>query len=184
MRTAVVLLYRYCIGILKVYFAFFLQKIIDSRHFTIFVDYPSVQLVEPTTDAIPRVHYSVINMEGLPFTTVNFENFLMTFEDFKFVNFLVATVGLASIIVTFKKVPRTKGVNVVNHIIYFTLVALTLGFAPESIQDALFSQIGVLVIGTVVPVYESIKAVVSIDDVDDVAWLQFWIVSGEYSDQK
>ena len=87
--------------------------------------------------------------------------------------------GLAVLLFILKKVPRTKGENVVSHIVFLALAAVTLFFCPEFIQDVLFSQAGVVIAGTIIPIYESIIAVVSIDEADDVAWLQFWIVSGQ-----
>lgn len=87
--------------------------------------------------------------------------------------------GLAALLIIFKKVPRTKGVKVENHFIYVIFVSVTLYFCPDFIQNALFSPEGVVIVGTILPIYESIKAVVSIDDLDDVAWLQFWLISGE-----
>jgi hypothetical protein len=44
-----------------------------------------------------------------------------------------------------------------------------------------FSPAGVLVIGTLLPIYESIKGAVSIDRDDDVTWLQFWLASGSFT---
>lgn len=89
--------------------------------------------------------------------------------------------GLAILLFLLKKVPRTKGENIVSHIVYLVVTAVTLFFCPEFIQNVLFSQGGVVVVGTIIPIYESIIAVVSIDEADDVAWLQFWIVSGIFT---
>ncbi len=93
-------------------------------------------------------------------------------------------VVLAVLLIVLKKVPRTKGKNAVGHLIFLAIAGVSLYFCPEFIQHALFSQIGVIVLGVVVPITQSIKAVVSIDDEDDVAWLQYWIVSGEGYDYK
>ena len=40
---------------------------------------------------------------------------------------------------------------------------------------------GVLLIGSVVPVYESIVAACSVETSDDLAWLQFWLASGSFA---
>jgi hypothetical protein len=90
-----------------------------------------------------------------------------------------ALVSLAALIIILKKVRRSKGEKVANHAVYAVFAGLTLFFCPEFIQNALFSPIGVIIVGTIIPIYESIKAVVSIDELDDVAWLQFWVISGE-----
>lgn len=77
-----------------------------------------------------------------------------------------------------KNVPRSKGINIPNHILYLLCVVATHFFAPEAIHLAFFTHTGVNVIAAVVPIYQSIKAIVSIDDSDDVVWLQFWLISG------
>lgn len=89
--------------------------------------------------------------------------------------------GLAILLFILKKIPRNKGSNKINHILYIAICGITLLLCPEFIQNVLFSQGGVVVVGTIIPIYESILAVVSIDEADDVAWLQFWIVSGIFT---
>ncbi len=76
------------------------------------------------------------------------------------------------------KVPRSKGINIPNHISYLLCVVATHFLAPEAIHLAFFTHTGVNVIAAIIPIYQSIKAIVSIDDSDDVAWLQFWLISG------
>lgn len=80
-----------------------------------------------------------------------------------------------------RNVPRTKGTKVVNHFVFILVSGLTLYFLPEFIQNILFSKEGVLIIGTIFPIYESIRAVVSIEKADDVAWVEFWIASGTFT---
>ncbi|KAL7481821.1 hypothetical protein ACHAW6_007495 [Cyclotella cf. meneghiniana] len=76
------------------------------------------------------------------------------------------------------RIPRSGGTNTGCHILFVVAVALTLGFLPVSIQNEVFSPGGVVVVGTIVPIYESIVAVCTIGEADDNAWLQFWITSG------
>lgn len=78
-------------------------------------------------------------------------------------------------------VPRTKGKNPIYHGLYLVAVVLLLMFVPDWVQDELFSPGGVLLIGTLVPIYETVVAVCSIDKADDSAWLQFWVASGTFS---
>jgi len=98
----------------------------------------------------------------------------------EFILYGTAIAVTAVLILALKKVPRTKGKRVEFHVAYFVACALILFFVPEFIQTIFFGRAGVLIVGTLVPIYESIKAVVSIDEADDVAWLQFWLASGMY----
>jgi TB2/DP1, HVA22 family len=80
------------------------------------------------------------------------------------------------------KIPRRFGRSPFVHVAYILVAGLCLYLVPDWIQHEIFSPGGVLVIGTVVPIYESILAVCSIDSTDDdKAWLQFWIASGTFS---
>ena len=105
----------------------------------------------------------------------------------------VAAIGLIFLSLILSKAPRTKGIKIEAHIIYLALVVIILWLCPEFIQKSLFSHLGVVIVGTFMPIYESIKAVVSIDvliddddvddddnnkRVDDTDWLEFWIISG------
>lgn len=76
------------------------------------------------------------------------------------------------------RIPRSGGTNTGCHILFVVGVALTLVFLPSSIQNEVFSPGGVVVVGTIVPIYESVVAVCTIGEADDNAWLQFWITSG------
>jgi hypothetical protein len=76
------------------------------------------------------------------------------------------------------RIPRSRGKNPIFHLLYLAAVLTTLFLLPAFIQDEVFSPGGVLVIGTVIPIYESIVAVCTIGEADDNAWLQFWITSG------
>jgi TB2/DP1, HVA22 family len=79
------------------------------------------------------------------------------------------------------RIPRTKGRRVLWHVAYVILAALTLIFLPEYIQDEIFSPGGVVVVGTLLPVYESIVAICTIGEQDDTAWLQYWITAATIS---
>jgi hypothetical protein len=79
------------------------------------------------------------------------------------------------------KVPRSQGKQPLFHILFLVAAAALLLLVPSWVQDELFSPGGVLLIGTLVPIYESVLAVCSLDAADDVAWLQFWIASATFS---
>lgn len=63
------------------------------------------------------------------------------------------------------------------HGIFVGVAIVSVTLVPESIQDFLFSEGGVLVVGTMIPIYESIVAVCTFGETDDIEWLQYWIVS-------
>jgi hypothetical protein len=91
---------------------------------------------------------------------------------------LAAVVALAPIL---DKFPRTRGKNLVNQGIFLVCAILSIAFIPDYIQHEIFSPGGVVVVGTVVPVYSSICAVCSIGTEDDHVWLQYWIANGVFS---
>jgi hypothetical protein len=93
----------------------------------------------------------------------------------------IGIIATAIIILIVNKAPRTKGIRIEYHIGFFVASSLFLLFIPEYFQSILFCPAGVLVIGTLIPIYESIKAAVSIDREDYVAWLQFWLASGTFT---
>lgn len=76
---------------------------------------------------------------------------------------------------------RSRGRNIVWHLIFLVASAAALLLIPASIQDEIFSPGGVLLLGTLLPVYESVVAACSIGDADDTVWLQFWITSASLS---
>ncbi|KAL7580638.1 hypothetical protein ACA910_002153 [Epithemia clementina (nom. ined.)] len=79
------------------------------------------------------------------------------------------------------KIPRTKGRYVPVQLAYLAFVVGMLGLVPEWVQDELFSPAGVLLVGTLMPMYSSIVAAVSTDADDDLAWLQFWVASSAFN---
>lgn len=79
------------------------------------------------------------------------------------------------------RVKRTRGKQPFWHALFLAGAAAILFWVPEAIQKEVFSPGGVVVIGTLLPVYESIVAICSIGEQDDKAWLQFWITSATVS---
>ena len=79
------------------------------------------------------------------------------------------------------RLPRSRGKNPIYHGIFVVAAGLLLAFLPEEIQHEVFSPGGVVVLGTVLPIYESIVAVCTPGEQDDTVWLQFWIASGTFS---
>ena len=91
---------------------------------------------------------------------------------------IVCTVVLSFVL---RKVPRVGKPPIWIHLLYLAGVAATVVFLPAWIQHEIFSPGGVLVVGTVLPVYNSIVAVCSVDSLDDRVWLQFWMTWGSLS---
>ena len=91
----------------------------------------------------------------------------------------IACVGVATPFID--KLSRTRGKNPIYHGIFFAVAFASLFLLPDYIQHEIFSPGGVLVIGTIVPVYTSIVAVCTPGEDDDSAWLQYWIASGTLS---
>ena len=91
----------------------------------------------------------------------------------------VAVVILISVALRF--LPRWRKPPIWIHPLYLVAVGATLFALPEWLQDELFSPGGVVLVGTFLPVYNSIVAICTIDAADDELWLQFWIVWGSLS---
>jgi hypothetical protein len=89
----------------------------------------------------------------------------------------IAILGLAASWPFVRKFPRTRGKNPIFHVAFLAAAACILLFVPGFIQDEIFSPGSVMVVGTLIPVYESISAACSFGEGDDVAWLQYWISS-------
>lgn len=81
----------------------------------------------------------------------------------------------------FHRIDRTRGSNPLYHGGFVLTALLLLLLVPDSIQNVVLSQGGVLIIGTLLPVYESIVAVCTIGETDDTAWLQYWITSATFT---
>ena len=97
------------------------------------------------------------------------------------VNYAVLIGLLCAAVPILHRLPRSRGKNLLFHAGYFLAAGLTLLFLPADIQEDIFSPGGVVVIGTILPVYESIVAVCTPGEEDDTAWLQFWVASGALS---
>ena len=96
----------------------------------------------------------------------------------RIVNYGVLIGILCGMIPLLHRLPRTRGKNILFQVGYFAVVGLTIAFLPADIQEDIFSPGGVVVVGTVLPVYESIVAVCTPGEEDDTAWLQYWVAAG------
>jgi len=91
---------------------------------------------------------------------------------------IVCVMGLRPLLAKFT---RTRGKNIVFHLIYIILAFVAAIFVPNFVGDVLFNETGVLIMGTLIPVYESIVAVCSVGEADDTVWLQFWICNATFT---
>lgn len=105
----------------------------------------------------------------------------LTDDPVKTLTYIGAIIGVFVSIPILKRVKRQRGQRWYYHVIFLVVAILVLLLVPEKIQGVLFSEGGVLVFGTLLPVYESILAVCSIGEEDDTAWLQYWVAAGSFT---
>lgn len=90
-------------------------------------------------------------------------------------------VGIVSLIPLLRNCKRTEGTNIVNHIIFACVYFSSIIFLPHYLQNALFNDVGVILVGSLIPLYETIRAACSIEGGDNErVWLQYWIASGTF----
>lgn len=80
-----------------------------------------------------------------------------------------------------QKCRRTKGRNILYHVIFVILAGVSLKFIPTWVQTEIFSPGGVLVMGTFLPIYEGVVALCTITTTDDRFWLQYFILQTSFS---
>jgi len=76
------------------------------------------------------------------------------------------------------KLRRNGGRNVWYHVGYFTAVALIIYLLPNDLALDAFNPITITLVCTLYPIYESIRAVCTVDTDDDTSMLQYWIAQG------
>jgi len=95
---------------------------------------------------------------------------------------VIAAFGVVGMVPLLSRVKRSGGKEIKAHILFVIIAAVLLSpLVPEEFQDIVFSEGGVLVVGTLLPVYESIVAVCTFGEQDDNEWLTFWIVNGFFT---
>lgn len=93
--------------------------------------------------------------------------------------FLCSFCILVSVTLSYHYLERNFGTCWKYHAAYWAIAAVVIGLAaPLGIAPSIFSGLTVTVIGVVLPIYESIRAVCSPEEDDDKAWLQYWMVGG------
>lgn len=92
---------------------------------------------------------------------------------------LLAVMGL-SVLLT--RTPRWRNPPLWIHPLYAVITATTCRLLiPNWVQDELFSPGGVLLLGTFLPIHNSIVALCTVSSSDDELWLQYWITWGSLS---
>ena len=76
---------------------------------------------------------------------------------------------------------RTNGRNWQFHAIYAAIVTVLVLVTPLAVKQVAFSAVGVVVAGTIFPLYESLRALCTPSTCDDMEWLQYWTAAGAIS---
>ncbi|GAX29620.1 hypothetical protein FisN_3Lh113 [Fistulifera solaris] len=93
-----------------------------------------------------------------------------------------ALVTIVLLSVVLQRIPRWRKPPLWVHPVYAAITAAICRLLiPDWIQDELFSPGGVLLVGTILPVYNSIVALCTVSFRDDEVWLQYWITWGSLS---
>lgn len=87
-------------------------------------------------------------------------------------------IGAGLIVLASRGVKRSDGKNFIAHVIYLGIAVALFFLLPNEAKGALFTSFSVVIVGTLYPIYESIKAVCTIDESDDTTWLTYWIAQG------
>jgi receptor expression-enhancing protein 5/6 len=95
---------------------------------------------------------------------------------------LLAILSIVGIIMISSRAPkRTRG-REVKYQTMFAVPALVFFFLiPFWLKEILFTPLSVVIAGSVFPIYESLRAVCTIETTDDTAWLTYWIAQGTIS---
>ncbi len=87
-------------------------------------------------------------------------------------------VGASVVFVASRSHERSKGKNIFAHLIVLATGLACFFLLPGGIKGLLFTPISVVIVGTVIPIYESIRAACTVGMADDTTWLSYWITQG------
>jgi hypothetical protein len=73
---------------------------------------------------------------------------------------------------------RRRPVQLFYHLLLLGLALVVILLVPTSVAKYVFTDLAVTAVGTVFPIYESIRAVCTPEEDDDQVWLQYWLVGG------
>ena len=95
-----------------------------------------------------------------------------------YVIFVGIVLLLFSVLLAVKKVPRNGGRNIWYQLAYFALVGAIVASVPHEYALDMFNPVSIILICTIFPLYESIRAICTVESDDDTSWLQYWIAQG------
>jgi TB2/DP1, HVA22 family len=91
---------------------------------------------------------------------------------------------IASIALVYHRLPTTTSTQLrrsqpwINHLLLLGLALGVIFLVPTNIAKYVFTDLAVTAVGTVFPIYESIRAICTPEEEDDKVWLQYWLVGG------
>lgn len=94
------------------------------------------------------------------------------------VSIIALALAFALVVLATWRFRRTQGRIWKFHAIYLALVAVLVLVTPLSVKQVAFSTMGVVVAGTIFPLYESLRALCTPSSADDMEWLQYWTAAG------
>lgn len=74
--------------------------------------------------------------------------------------------------------PQERQQPLKHHILFWGVALAVILLIPTEYAKYVFSDLAVTAVGTVFPIYESIRAVCTPEEDDDKVWLQYWLVGG------
>jgi len=77
---------------------------------------------------------------------------------------------LAIVAFAYHKLERNRGADMKSHIVYWGAALLIMIFIPTTLSKYAFSALSVTIMGTVFPIYESVRAICTPEEGDDKAW--------------
>lgn len=92
---------------------------------------------------------------------------------------LCSLAATAAVAFAYHGLERTRGRQLAPHLIFWVVAVLVIALLPMAgIANYVFTSLTVMAIGTIFPIYESVRAVCTPEEDDDKAWLQYWMVGG------
>jgi hypothetical protein len=86
-----------------------------------------------------------------------------------------AFVGL---ILALRNIKPTRGRVWINHAYFAGVACLIYFLTPLTIAELMYNPLTVIIVGSALPIYESVRAVATVDVADDKKWLTYWVAHG------
>ena len=103
----------------------------------------------------------------------------VTMGNATWITVLCSLAALIAVAFFYHGLERTRGRELHAQLIYWFVAVAVIVLLPLTGYAAyLFTALTATTIGTVFPIYESLRAVCTPEEFDDKAWLQYWIVGG------